>query len=612
MKKRTYALLTSMFMLVVLVSTNSCKKNENPPEPERPQPTITFDGDSTVMRLWGDEANIKATLDAQAGLKNLKVTKDGADFDNVDYPDGKVGDNYIVDEVIAETYLIGTEIAYVFTITDKLDRTATATFKITVGQPPAPEIAFTGSNSALIQAGDSVDISLSLDASAKAKDLIISTDGAVFETISFTNNETELTYVYKAPTDPALLVGETVVYSFELTDQLDRKTDPISYTIEIGTPAPTFEVKDTTINAVNYKLVRGDINIDTLFSTSNLFLLSGIVKVMPATTLTIEAGTTVYADTTGQTALAIQTEGKIMAEGTSANPIIFTSLSDAPTAGDWGGIHINGLAAVAAPNAPLVAVIGDYGGGNNADNSGTLKYIRVEYAGKSVGGSTGALNFNAVGDQTTIDYVQVFNPNARGIRFRGGKANLKHALISDPVSRAIVWESSWVGFGQFWVVAYEQEPPTAVTGIEGRDVGSNPTISNVTVLSLGGVAFNNTRAVRFRNGTHGKMYNAIITDTERGVRADSGSDTDINNGDLLFANSRVFDNTDDNYRNDGSIFDNPASPFFNTSAPVTLTGYVGSEATGALDPTTLDGWFSAATYIGAVETGNDWTNGWIK
>jgi|GEM_PF-1659309 len=612
MKEKTYAIWVAMTILLALATISSCKKNQEEPEPERPGPVITFEGDSSVTRVWGEAAGIIANLDAQAGLKKLLVLKDGNNFDEEEYPEGKVKDTYEIDELIADNIAIGTEIVYSFTITDRLDRSTTANFKITVGQPPAPELTFSGPDNALVQAGDTVDITLVLFAPAKAEKLLVSKNGAPYDTLQALNNATDTTLVYSAPTSTSLAVGETVIYGFELSDQLDRTTAPVDFTIEIGTPAPTFAVKDTTINAVDYKLIKGNINIDTVLVSSGLYLLSGIVKVMPNVTLTIEAGTTVFADVSVETALAVQTSAKLMAQGTASEPIVFTSLSDTPQPGDWGGIHINGLAEVASVGATLSGVIGEYGGTNNADNSGTVIYARVEYAGLSIGGSTGAFNLNAVGDQTTIDYIQVYKPNSRGLRIRGGKANIKHVLVTDPETRGIVWQDAWVGFGQFWVVTYSAEPPSAQTAIEGRDTGSNPTVSNVTVLSLGGTAFNNTRGVRFRGGTFGKMYNAIITDTERGVRADNGSDADINNGDLLFAHGRVYNNSEDNYRNDAVLFDSPNSPFFNTNTPVTLNGYVGTDSTGAFDPTSLDSWFSAAGYIGAVESGNDWTAGWIK
>ncbi len=610
MKRNVYPVFTCLIGMVSVMLLSTCTDDDEDPQ-VRPEPTVTFEGGADqATRFWDEDVDITAGIDAQAGLKSLVVSKNGADFETIEYPVGRAGDQYTVDDVIGDTETIGAEIVYTLTATDRLDRTASASFTITVGLPAAPEITFTAVNSALVRAGDSVDISLNLTAPARIEDLFISRDGSPFDTVSFSNDNTQALLTYKAPVDAALMVGEQVIYSFELTDQLDRKTEAIDFTIEIGTPAPTFIIKDTVVATQTYRLVRGNINLDTVFKATDPWLLSGVVEVSNGITLTIEEGTTVYADTTGVTALAVQTEGGLIAEGSLANPIIFTSLNDNPAHGDWGGIHINGLAPVTSTNASLVAVIGEYGGTNSVDNSGVLKYVRVEYAGKSVGGSTGALNFNAVGDQTTLDFIQVYSPNSRGIRFRGGKANLKHAVVTDPATRAVVWEDAWVGFGQFWVVTYSAEPPSNDTAIEGRDAESDPTISNVTVLSLGGTAFNNTRGVRFRNNTHGRMYNAIVTATERGVRADTGSDVDINNGDLIFAHSRVYDNPEGNYRNDADLFENAA--FNNSITPVTLNGYVGSDTDGALDPTGLDPWFSAGSYIGAVETGNDWTSGWIR
>ncbi|TRX58245.1 hypothetical protein FNH22_14395 [Fulvivirga sp. M361] len=608
MKKPPYMSLQYLSAFIGILLLWGCSDDE--PTVDRPEPTITFQNNLEAdTRLWGEEAGILATVDAQAGLKTLVVTKDGVEIETIQYPEGKAGDEYEINESIPLDATIGTEIVYGFTATDRLNREVPNTFTITVGTPPAPQLSFPGSDNALLQAGDSIDISLLLDAQAGISDVFITKDGVPFDTVAFDNGTFEVGIDYRAGISASLFVGDMVTYGFQLEDILDRKTESIDFTIEVGTPAPTFTIIDTLIVSQNYKWIKGDINIDTTLLSNESYALTGIVKVTNRATLTIEAGTTIYADTTGVSTLAVQQNSSIMAEGTSDAPIIFTSLNDNPEPGDWGGIHLNGLGTVTAPNALLAAEVGDYGGSNNADNSGTMKYIRIEYAGRSVGGSTGALNFNGVGNATVVDFVHIFNPNSHGIRFRGGKSGLKHALVTDPETRAIRWDNAWTGYGQFWTVTYSQEPPSNDTAIEGRDVGSNPTISNVTVLSLGGIALDNTRGIRLRSNTHGKIYNAIITNTERGVRADTGAEPDITNGDLVFANSRVFNNPEGNYRNDGAEFENG---FDNSSTPVTLTGYVGSDATGALDPTTLSPWFSSASYIGAVETGNDWTTGWIK
>jgi len=138
---------------------------------------------------------------------------------------------------------------------------------------------------------------------------------------------------------------------------------------------------------------------------------------------------------------------------------------------------------------------------------------------------------------------------------------------------------------------------------------SNPTICNVTLIGADDGDGDNT-GMRLREGTKGIIHNAIVTGfPKNGVRvSDSVTTTNMNNTDLVLANSIVFNNGTD--WKDCDPFMNDAT---NAGTTATLSGgFIGTVTDNAIDPTTLDAWFSSAVYIGAVSSGTNWTAGWTK
>ena len=163
--------------------------------------------------------------------------------------------------------------------------------------------------------------------------------------------------------------------------------------------------------------VTGDITSDMTLTNDQTYKLVGFVRVKSGATLTIEPGTTIYGDYNSQGSLIVQPGGKIMAEGTAENPIVFTSefnkegSSQEPSYGDWGGIILLGNAPINVPGGTAnIEGPGDtYGGTDPADNSGIMKYVRIEYPGIafSPNNEINGLTFGGVGSGTTIDYIQV-------------------------------------------------------------------------------------------------------------------------------------------------------------------------------------------------------------
>ncbi|MEZ4737802.1 MAG: hypothetical protein R2818_00180 [Flavobacteriales bacterium] len=132
---------------------------------------------------------------------------------------------------------------------------------------------------------------------------------------------------------------------------------------------------------------------------------------------------------------------------------------------------------------------------------------------------------------------------------------------------------------------------------------SSPTISNITLVGADDGSANS--GMRLRHGTKGKLWNALVTGFSKGVRVGSECDAYVNDGTLFVKNSSVFNNGA-NWDNAGTIGTDPTN---STSGP-TLSGYVGTDSNGAVDPSAVDSWFNSVLYKGAVEAGNDWTANW--
>jgi hypothetical protein len=205
-------------------------------------------------------------------------------------------------------------------------------------------------------------------------------------------------------------------------------TSPFSATVTVSTEGP----KVATLSA--------DITADRTLFADTVYTLQGYVKVTDGATLTIEAGTRIEGDAaTPGSSLWILRGAQIDAQGTAAAPIVFTSSnaegSRAP--GDWGGIIIIGNGIINRTGVILTEgpteEAEDYGGGtDNADNSGTLRYVRIEFAGYDVSGGNNtelnALSSYAVGSGTTYEYIEALAGLDDSFEFWGGAVDSRYLV----------------------------------------------------------------------------------------------------------------------------------------------------------------------------------------
>lgn len=217
------------------------------------------------------------------------------------------------------------------------------------------------------------------------------------------------------------------------------------------------QTEETTISA--------NITSNRTLKTGNTYLLKNIVYVSNNATLTIEPGVRVLCDKDTKATLVITRGAKIIANGVQSNPIVFTSNATNPTRGDWAGIVIcgnaptnstfNGQTGVGEVEGGINNANGDglYGGTNANDNSGILKYVRIEYAGyaflpdKEINGLTLA----GVGAGTIIDNVQVSWANDDSFEFFGGTVNATHLISYSTLDDDFDTDNGYNGKIQFGI-----------------------------------------------------------------------------------------------------------------------------------------------------------------
>ncbi len=321
----------------------------------------------------------------------------------------------------------------------------------------------------------------------------------------------------------------------------------------------------------------------------NCYTLDGLVFLEADGTLNIEQGTVIRglgADdvSTGDntSALIIARGATINAVGTAQAPIIFTAADDdladagdftSADRGEWGGLIILGNATIARPGGEdgIEGIDADetrarFGGGmtpDDADNSGTLKYVSIRHGGAqlSTDNEINGLTLGGVGSGTVIDYVEIFANEDDGIEFFGGTVRVDHAAVSFCGDDGFDYDFGWRGGGQFW---YALQGPGTSTGRSGEHDGANPdgqapfsqpTIYNATYVGIGNgqtaTGGDANRAlplsILFRDNAGGFYRNSIFTDFNgAAIAIEDRDDTDVDsyarfqNGDLELKDNLFF------------------------------------------------------------------------
>jgi hypothetical protein len=422
-----------------------------------------------------------------------------------------------------------------------------------------------------------------------------------------------------------------------------------------GCPAGT-----TTIAAVdgvtNTCQVSGRITSNLTLTEGNHYALSGAVFVgddnADSATLTVEPGVVVYGSS-GNDYLVVSRGSKIEANGTAASPITFTSNQhisggvvdglDNGEAGQWGGLVIlgngnstkcpqdNSECSLQVEGVQEGAV---FGGTDDTDNSGTLRYVRVMHGGFEIApdNELNGITFGAVGSGTTIEYLQVHKNADDGVEFFGGAVNAKYLVLTGIQDDSVDWDNGFKGNMQFVLVKHADDNSDANRGIEGDGDGgdgmafSNPTVANMTIIgNTFDTAESDSEGVLLRDQTNAQLYNFVVTGPAgmgECFEADlSDGDTTLeanmdgtNTPQLVFASSVLA--CGENIKNSGDFdqeawFSAQSSTSTAASQSAVLNGYYTIDATTPTDVTGFNNFFSNVDFIGAVkDAGNDWTSGW--
>ncbi|UXD86884.1 hypothetical protein [Thalassolituus hydrocarboniclasticus] len=406
----------------------------------------------------------------------------------------------------------------------------------------------------------------------------------------------------------------------------------------------------------------GTIDEDYTLTADKTWLLDGLVKVgrgnvgitaadvaglkADGAILTVEPGTHVQGLDDG--VLIVTRGSKIMAEGTAANPITFSSAADEnfDGLGEWGGVIIQGFApqygagntgacygegTVCNVQGEGGVAVGFYGGNEPADNSGVLKYVRIAEAGKVAGpnNEVNGLTLMGVGHGTSIEYIQVHNNLDDGIEWFGGTVNVKYAVLTGNDDDDIDFDTGWKGNVQYAIVRKDatKANPSGTNDPRGIEANSSDAefvpqtegaLANITLI--GGPVSNvgGEPAMRLRGAVNVRLYNSVAMNWGTCARIDSavtGTEAGTVPSDVSFTNVV------------GSC-----TNFYRTGSTTTEAGTVGNQSLTMTDAValtsssvTVSAWepadngsgfaFDNTNYAGAVAPGttaaNAWWAGWI-
>ena len=362
--------------------------------------------------------------------------------------------------------------------------------------------------------------------------------------------------------------------------------------------------------------------------------------------MTIQEGTTVIGESGSVGTLIVERGGRLMAIGTPTQPIVFSS-DQAPgtrSRGDWGGLIINGRAPVNLQGGQGAGEgdTGIYGGIDPNDNSGVLKYVRVEFSGIefSPDNELNGIALQGVGRGTVVDYVQAHMSRDDAIEMFGGTVDLKHAVASNAGDDSFDWTFGWSGRAQF--VAIHQRGDDADNAIEADNnefdnnalPRSNPQIYNVTICGdPAGIPSEIQRAANLRRGTAFTIRNFLITGMRQGFQietSNTATTNQVNNGTSQMGAGVSWNNVSNMHSSVTAFMAtgrfpsillgvdpglsttacaNHAAPNFQPSSIATIAG-------GQMAPIQPpnDGFFEVVTFIGAVPPAPqpNWTAGWTS
>lgn len=435
-------------------------------------------------------------------------------------------------------------------------------------------------------------------------------------------------------------------------------------------PILTRKQNGTAFNEPASTDLKDTISSNTVLKTGKTYTLLNFVYVTNGATLRIEPGVIIKGNKSNKGSLIITRNGMIDAQGTASSPIVFTSAEASPARGDWGGIIIlgnartngeysgtNGLQEIEGGVNNAIGY-GLHGGNQDGDNSGTMKYVRIEYPGIAFqpNSEINGLTMGSVGSGTTIDYVEVYNSGDDAFEWFGGSVNAKHLIAIGSTDDDFDSDNGFSGKVQYGISLRDNQQADFAAGGTSNGFESDNNATGTTATPQTSAVFANftmigpkatagVPATPFGRGAHIRRNSAIsllnvsMIGWKTGVRIDGQATNNTFSGGGAELRNLIVAGADAGKQIDtaGSIATNGINPaaFFATSGwgNVTLTNSTDAMITmialgTSFNPTPMAGspllaaamlsssktaGLETAAYSGAIGTSNStWWQGWSK
>jgi hypothetical protein len=318
--------------------------------------------------------------------------------------------------------------------------------------------------------------------------------------------------------------------------------------------------EEDPINVPTTTTLTGNINTTTTLTSDKVWTLKGYVYVTDGAKLIIQPGTTIVSDVAEKGALCIERGSQIIAEGTPTKPIVFTSgrPEGQRSPGDWGGIVILGRAKTNRSSEPTIegGIGRPYGGTNDSDNSGVMRYVRIEYAGIAAlpNSEINALTLGGVGNGTILENIQTIYANDDAFEFFGGNVNGKNLYAFATADDDFDFDFGYTGTITNGVA--KRDPQFVDSGDAGNGVecdndgtGSaaqpytHPKLFNMILIgpNVSTALSNHNLGLRFRRSTQFTMKNSVVWGWMKGGLSLESNETAqfVKDGVSVFENNSV-------------------------------------------------------------------------
>ena len=267
---------------------------------------------------------------------------------------------------------------------------------------------------------------------------------------------------------------------------------------------------------------------EVTLDATKTYILTGKIVVKDGGVLTIPAGTVIEGTKGTASYIAVSQGGKINVNGTAAKPVIMTSGLAKKAAGDWGGLVICGKATINRDNGKTATATSEvaeliYGGTTDNDNSGSITFLRIEYAGAAYNSEKefNGISFFGVGSGTKVENVQAIQGADDGFEFFGGTVNTSNMISIGNEDDQFDWTEGWRGTNTNWYGRLDFGKGNRGIEADNFEFGyafapiANPSITNLTLVGPGSTAatanFAENQAIKLRRGTKAIFKNVVLS-----------------------------------------------------------------------------------------------------